>query len=57
MLRVGILGAARIAPRAIIREWLDGGFREHTVAGGTTFDFELNSVVDAIYEKAGFRAR
>lgn len=30
------------------REWLDGGFREHTVAGGTTYDYQLASVLEAI---------
>ncbi|MBU1176646.1 MAG: Gfo/Idh/MocA family oxidoreductase [Alphaproteobacteria bacterium] len=31
-----------------VREWLDGGFVEHTLAGGTTYDFQLASVVDAL---------
>ena len=61
-----------------IRERLNGGFRHHTVAGGTSYDFQLQAlldvlsgratplsggadsignmaVIDAIYEKAGFR--
>lgn len=61
-----------------IRERLGGGFRHHTVAGGTSYDFQLQAlldvlsgraepltggadaignmaVIDAIYEKAGFR--
>ena len=31
-----------------VREWLDGGFIEHTLAGGTSFDFQLASIVDAL---------
>ncbi|MEF2070058.1 Gfo/Idh/MocA family protein [Consotaella aegiceratis] len=31
-----------------IREWLDGSFREHTVAGGTTYDYQLAALVDAV---------
>jgi hypothetical protein len=61
-----------------IRERLAGGFRQHTVAGGTTYDHQLQAligaldgrspalnggadavgnmtVIDQIYEKAGFR--
>ena len=61
-----------------IRERLNGGFFHHTVAGGTSYDFQLQAlldvlsgrapplsggadsignmtVIDAIYEKAGFR--
>lgn len=61
-----------------IRERLGGGFRQHTVAGGTTYDHQLQAlldvldgkspplnggpdaignmtVIDQIYEKAGFR--
>lgn len=61
-----------------IRERLGGGFRHHTIGGGTSYDFQLQAlldalagraapltggadaignmtVIDAIYEKAGFR--
>ncbi|HEY0918235.1 Gfo/Idh/MocA family protein [Devosia sp.] len=61
-----------------IRERLGGGFRHHTVGGGTSYDFQLQAlvdalagrvapltggadavanmrVIDAIYEKAGFK--
>lgn len=31
-----------------VMEWLDGSERVHTLAGGTTYDFQLASVVDAI---------
>ena len=64
----------------VFREWLGGGFRQHTIAGDTSYDSQLASVVaaiasgaphpnegadpvanmtviDAIYEKAGFGPR
>jgi predicted dehydrogenase len=31
-----------------IREWLGGGYRVHTVAGNTTYDHQLASVIEAI---------
>jgi predicted dehydrogenase len=35
-----------------IRERLNGGFRHHTVGGGTTFDFQLQALVDVLDGKA-----
>lgn len=31
-----------------VREWLGGGFRQHTLAGDTSYDFQLASVIDAL---------
>jgi predicted dehydrogenase len=31
-----------------IREWIDGGFCVHTVAGGSTFDYQLAALIQAI---------
>ncbi len=31
-----------------VREWLNGAYRERTLAGGTTYDFQLASVMDAL---------
>ncbi len=31
-----------------VREWLNGAYREHTLAGGTTYDFQLASIINAI---------
>jgi predicted dehydrogenase len=31
-----------------VREWLGGRYREHTLAGGTTYDFQLDSVIDVL---------
>src|SRR5690606_33616156 len=31
-----------------IRERLNGGFRQHTVAGGTSYDFQLQALLDVV---------
>jgi len=31
-----------------LREWLGGGYREHTLAGGTTYDYQLAAFIDAV---------
>lgn len=35
-----------------IRERLDGGFRHHTVAGGTSYDYQLQALLDAVEDRA-----
>jgi predicted dehydrogenase len=31
-----------------LREWFDDGYREHTLAGGTTYDYQLAAFLDAV---------
>lgn len=35
-----------------IRERLNGGFRHHTVAGGTTYDYQLQALLDVVTGRA-----
>jgi hypothetical protein len=35
-----------------IRERLNGGYRQHTVAGGTTYDYQLDAVVKVLTGQA-----
>ena len=34
-----------------VREWLDGGFREYTLGGGTTYDYQLKALLEAVAQE------